>query len=300
MRILVAGAGAVGGYFGALLARSGKDVTFLARSRHAAAMRKDGLAVDSYREGQFVVRPPIVSSLGEAQGHFDLVLVSVKSNDLPQLARELKSMDFGVACSLLNGVESEGILAAEIGREKVVGAVAHVGAEISAPGQVKHTTRGEILVAPLAGNAPETARAVAEVLASAGIPGGFENDLAFISWRKLIWNNGFNAVTALANCTMGHAATHPALRELLERTMREAVAVATAEGVKLPENIVETMIGFGAKYGEARTSMHQDILTGRPTEHDALNGVVCRLGRKHGIPTPVNDVLVALLEGRTR
>ena len=300
MRILVAGAGAVGGYFGALLARSGKDVTFLARSRHAAAMRKDGLAVDSYREGQFVVRPPIIASLAEAQGHFDLVLVSVKSNDLPALARELKAVDFGVACSLLNGVESEDVLAAELGRDKVVGAVAHVGAEISAPGHVKHTTRGEILVAPLRGNPPATARAVADLLASANIPGGFEHDLAFIAWRKLIWNNGFNAVTALANCTMGHAATHPALRDLLTRTMREAAAVAAAEGVRLPENIVATMVGLGEKYGDVRTSMHQDILTGRPTEHDALNGVVCRLGRKHGIPTPVNDVLFALLDGRSK
>src|SRR5439155_6927418 len=99
-------------------------------------------------------------------------------------------------------------------------------------------------------------------------------------------------------CTMGHAAKHPALRDLLARTMSEAVAVATAEGVKLPENIVETMIGFGESYGEVRTSMHQDILTGRATEHDALNGVVCRKGRKHGIATPVNDVLVALPSGR--
>jgi 2-dehydropantoate 2-reductase len=277
MRILVAGAGAVGGYFGALLARAGRDVTFLARSRHAAAMKKDGLAVDSHREGQFVVRPPIISSLGEAQGHFDLVMVSVKSNDLPALAQELTKLDFSVACSLLNGVESEDQLAAVVGRDKVVGAVAHVGAEIAQPGQVKHTTRGEILVAPLRGNSPDTARAVAEVLASANIPGGYHDDLAFISWRKLIWNNGFNAVTALADCTMGHAARHPALRELLRKTMTEAVAVSVAEGVRLPENIVETMIGFGESYGDARTSMHQDVLTGRPTEHEALNGVICRL-----------------------
>src|SRR5215510_2578244 len=101
MRILVAGAGAVGGYFGALLIRGGHDVTFLARSRHAAAMRKDGLAVDSYREGQFVVRPPIVSSLAEATGHFDLVLIGVKSSDLPALARELSALDFDIACPLL-------------------------------------------------------------------------------------------------------------------------------------------------------------------------------------------------------
>jgi 2-dehydropantoate 2-reductase len=300
VRILVAGAGAVGGYFGALLLRAGREVTFLARSRHAAAMRKDGLAIDSYREGQFVVRPPIISSLAEAQGHFDLVIVAVKSNDLPALAQELTKLDFDVVCSLLNGVESEEQLAKVIGRERVVGAVAHVGAEITQPGHVKHTTRGEILVAPLRGNTPDTARAVAEILASANIPGGYHDDLGFITWRKLIWNNGFNAITALADCTMGHAAKHPALRELLRKTMSEAVAVATAEGVKLPDNIVETMIGFGESYGDARTSMHQDVLTGRPTEHEALNGVVCRLGRKHGIPTPVNDVLVALLSGRVK
>src|SRR5262245_27143015 len=241
MRILVAGAGAVGGYFGGLLARAGRDVTFLARGAHASAMREQGLAVDSFSEGTFTVKPPVISALADARGHFDLVLVCVKSNDLPALARELAAVDFDIVCPLLNGVESEDQLAEVLGRERVVGGVAHVGAEITAPGQLRHTTRGEILVAPLLGNPPDRARALAAELESAGIRGGYHDDLAFISWRKLIWNNGFNAVTALADCTMGYAAGHPRLRELLERTMSEAVAVATAEGVKLPENIVETM-----------------------------------------------------------
>src|SRR5215470_116774 len=100
MRILVAGAGAVGGYFGALLVRAGHEVTFLARSRHAAAMRANGLSVDSYREGQFVVHPPIVSA---PAGKFDLILVSVKSNDLMSLANELRAVEFDIVCSLLNG-----------------------------------------------------------------------------------------------------------------------------------------------------------------------------------------------------
>ena len=117
-------------------------------------------------------------------------------------------------------------------------------------------------------------------------------------WSKLVWNAAFNAVTALTDTTMGAAARHPSLRALLRASMAETLAVATAEGVALPDGLIEFLLGLGDQYGDARTSMHQDVRAGRPTEHEALGGVVSRRGRKHGIATPVNDTLTALLDGR--
>ncbi|HJZ85512.1 MAG TPA: 2-dehydropantoate 2-reductase [Polyangia bacterium] len=308
MRVLIAGAGAVGGYFGGLLLRAGRDVTLLARGAHAAALRAHGLRVRSYREGTFSVRPPVVTSLAEAaespRAPFDLIIVAVKAPDLDALARDLAALgprllgERGVVMPLLNGVESEEVLAAALGPSRVVGAVAHVGAELTAPGQLDHTTRGEILVSQLPGQPSGRAREVAAFLQQSQVPGDYHENLAFISWRKLVWNSAFNAVTALTDTTMGAAARHPRLRALLSAAMRETIAVATAEGVTLPDGMVETMLALGEQYGDARTSMHQDVLSGRTTEHDALNGVVGRRGRKHGITTPVNDTLTALLDGR--
>jgi 2-dehydropantoate 2-reductase len=308
MRILIAGAGAVGGYFGALLVRAEQAVTLLARGPNAAALREHGLDIDSWREGRFQVRAPVVSSLAEAaqspHAPFDLILVAVKAHDLAAVARELASArarllaEGGLVLPLLNGVESEQVLADELGSASVIGGVAHVGAELIAPGQVKHTSRGEILVAPLAGAPPAPARELATRLAERGFPIVFEADLAFITWRKLVWNNAFNAVTALTNTKVSSAATHPRLRELLRGAMNEALLIARAEKVKLPPEIVEVMLQIGEQFGDGRTSMHQDVLAGRPTEHEILNGVVCRLGRRHGIPTPINDTLTALLDGR--
>jgi len=307
MRVLIAGAGAVGGYFGGLLVRSGRDVTFLARGAHAQAMRERGLAIKSWRDGEFTVRAPVVVTLEEAaaRGPFDLVIVAVKSLGLPALAKDLAALaprllgERGVALPLLNGVEAEQVLADALGAARVVGGVAHVGAEVTAPGQIAHTTRGELLVAPLLGQPSERAREVAAFFEKGGVPGSCENDLAFIKWRKLTWNGAFNSVTALCDVSMGRAANHPSTRALLRAAMAETVAVAAAEGVALPDGLIDFLLGLGEQYGEARTSMHQDVRAGRPTEHEALSGVVCRLGRKHGVPTPVNDTLTALLDGRT-
>jgi 2-dehydropantoate 2-reductase len=302
MRTLIAGAGAVGGYFGALLLRAGRDVTFLARGPHADAIRAHGLAVDSFREGRFQVQPQVVTTLADAGGPFDLILVTVKWPALPQLAQELGVQralvgERGAVVPLQNGIGADQVLAGALAPTSIVGGVAHVGAEVTAPGQIRHTTRGEILVAPLPGNPPDRAREVAAFLDQSGVPGGYHDDLGFITWRKLVWNNAFNAVTALSGASMRQAAVHPRLRELLRAAMNEAVAVATAEGVKLPDTLIDFLLGLGEQYGDARTSMHQDVLCGRPTEHDALNGVVCRLGRRHGIATPINDTLYALLDG---
>jgi 2-dehydropantoate 2-reductase len=304
MRVLIAGAGAVGGYFGAMLMRRGAEVAFLARGPHSEAMATDGLFIDSAKHESFSLHPKVFTTLADAGGPFDLILVAVKCSSLDPLARDLAARKAellapdGAVVPLQNGVESEALLSQWLGPTCIVGGVAHVGVEVVAPGRIRHTTRGDLLVGPIPGADRALARRVAELLAAHGLPGGYHDDLPFIAWRKLVWNSAFNAVTALTDATIGSAATHPQLRELLRSAMAETVRVAAAEGIALPDDLVDVWLAVGVEYGQVRTSMHQDVLAGRPTEHDALNGVVCRLGRKHGLATPVQDVLFALLDGR--
>jgi 2-dehydropantoate 2-reductase len=179
----------------------------------------------------------------------------------------------------------------------VVG-LAHVGARIGEPGLLIHTTRGDVFVSTYVN--PEIPSVVAGLLKSCDIPGGLEKDLRYISWRKFMMNNAFNAVTALTQTTMGEAVSAPYLKKVLKGCMEETLRISRAEGVSLPDEIIEKTLEAGLTYDRIFTSMYQDVKAGKPTEHEALNGVICRLGIKHGIPTPYNDTLYALLEHRSR
>jgi 2-dehydropantoate 2-reductase len=243
-------------------------------------------------------------AVGCAAAPFDLVLVAVRTIGLAGLVdewrpfRERLMAPLGLVVTLLNGIEAVHALGEAFGREHVLGAIANVAVEEPAPGELLHQTGGELLMAPLVPDGASRAAAVAAFLRESGVQAQLRPDLPALLWRKPLWNSALNAVTALTGQTMAAAATTGALRELLEAAMREALAVARAEGVSLPEQLLEVLLRSGAQCGLARSSMQQDAGLGRATEHDALNGVICRLGRKHGIPTPVQDTLYRLLEGR--
>ncbi len=308
MKVLVAGAGRVGGYYGAVLARAGRSVTLWARGPRVALLRERGLRVRTLADGVIEARPPVVGSVSEAvecaAAPFELILVAVRTVDLASLIDEWRPhgerllAPGGMVASLLNGVEAVHALGEGFGREHVLGAIANVGIEESAPGELVHQTGGELLVAPLVPGDVSRAGAAVAFLRESGVQAHLRPELQALLWRKLVWNSALNAVTALSGQPMAQAATTPALRELLEAAMHEALAVARAEGVSLPAQLVEVLLRAGAQCGPARSSMHQDVQRDRATEHDALNGAICRLGRKHGIPTPVQDTLYRLLAGR--
>jgi 2-dehydropantoate 2-reductase len=300
MRILIAGTGGVGGYFGALLARAGHDVVFLARGRSLAALRERGLTVESV-DGD--VRLPQVTATDTLAGiaPVDLVLVTVKSYDTATTAAAIAPVvgPETIILSLQNGIENESLLASALHLSPLLGAMTQIGAELIAPGVVRHVAQGTIFFGETSGHESARTRALVELFTAAGVRYHLSAHILLMLWDKLSWNAAFNAVTALTRTTSGEAARLPGTARLLRDVMLEAIAVAHAQGILLDGARVDRVVAYAAEHlGTLRTSMLQDVERGRRLEHDAINGAVVRVGEAVGVPTPLNRALVALLTAR--
>ncbi|MCC6766952.1 MAG: ketopantoate reductase family protein [Deltaproteobacteria bacterium] len=297
MRILIAGTGAVGGFFGASLARAGHDVTFLARGANLAALRAAGLTVESIDGDFHVSRLTAVDDVGGLEP-FALVFFTVKSYDTAAVARQIAPVvrEDSVVLSLQNGVENETLLASALDLPPLMGAMTEIGAELVAPGVVRHVAEGTIFFGELTGHESPRGRTLATLLTEAGIRHRLTREIAVGLWGKLMWNAAHNAVTALTHTTAGTAARIPATADVLRAAMHEVVAVARAQGIQLDPARVETTIAFSRDHLDTlRTSMLQDLERGRRLEYDAINGAVLRFGEAVGVATPVNRVLYGLL-----
>jgi 2-dehydropantoate 2-reductase len=300
MKILVVGAGAVGGYFGARLAKAGHDVTFVARGPHGAAMARHGLHVDT-PDGPVHVAAPVVDSMGAAAGlGADLVIVAVKARGLAEVAGAIAPClaAKGVALPLLNGLDSERHLAEKLGRDRVIGGIANIASELVEPGRVHAREHGSLVLAPLDPEQLDAVTQLAEALAAAGISCRTSKDLDRVLWRKLLWNAPFNAVCALTRLTAGEALAVPEVRPLVHRAMTEVVTVAAHAGVSLPDGVIEATLDATARdFATTVPSMLQDVRAQRPTEANELQGAVVRRARRAGIDAPVHETLWALLQG---
>lgn len=297
MRILVYGAGAVGGYFGALLARGGHDVTFVARGATLAALRSEGLTIALGEETLRLAPVRAVKRPGDAPRP-ELVLVCVKSYDTPAAAAALRPVVDAdtIVLSLQNGIENEAILAEGLGVPPLMPALTQIGVAMTAPGRILYSGRGTILFGEADGRESPRARRTAEAFAAAGVPHRLRRDILVAAWEKLAWNAGFNAVTTLTRATVGEVLAQPGSRDLVVRAMEEVDAVATALGVPVRRTRTAAVLEESASgLPDFRTSMLQDVVRSRRLEHDALNGAVVRAGARAGVPVPVNATLVALL-----
>lgn len=296
--ILVAGAGAVGCYFGALLARAGHEVTFLARGTGLEALRRTGLTV--LREAD-PVRLPTVRAIADptAAPRPDLILVCVKSYDTRTIAERLRPVvgPDTIVLSLQNGIENEDLLAEVLGLPPLLVGLTRIGVAMEAPGVVRFLGRGEIDVGETDGQRSPRAQRVAEAFAAAGVPCAILPDIRIAAWEKLAWNAGFNAVTTLADATVGEVLERPGSRALVRRAMEETDATAVAAGIPVRRHRVGTVLEeSGRDMPGFATSMLQDRRRGRRLEHDALNGAVLRRAAALGVPVPLNAVLYALLD----
>src|SRR5581483_411859 len=297
MRILVHGAGAVGGYFGALLARGGHDVTFVARGENLAALRARGVTV---LRGDETVRVAPVTAVAEPADAPppDLVLVCVKSYDTAAAAAALRPVvgPQTIVLSLQNGIENEDILARGLGLPPLMVALTRIGVAMTAPATIVYSGRGSIIFGEPDGAESPRARRAAEAFAAARVPYQLRRDVLVAAWEKLAWNAGFNAVTTLTQSTVAEALAIPPTRDCLVRAMEEVDAVATALGVPVRRDRTEAVLQDSVSgLPDFETSMLQDFRRGRRLEHDALNGAVVRAGARSGVPVPVNAVLAALL-----
>jgi 2-dehydropantoate 2-reductase len=300
-RIAVVGAGAVGGYFGGMLARAGAPVLMIGRPAFVEAVKKNGLLLDTlhFKES---VRVEAAAELGAAQGA-EVVLFCVKTTDTQATARALAPLltSNAIVVSMQNGVDNAEQIRAASG-VNALGAVVYVAASVPAPGQVKHVGRGDLVVGP---RNPRTER-VAALFERAGVPCRISENIEGELWTKLIWNCALNAVSALGRAKYGQIAASDDARKVVETLVYEVLDVARAAhvqppGLEDPKAALAGAFKIATQMAEALSSTGQDMLRGKRTEIDSLNGYISRRGAQLGVPTPVNHALYALVklaEGR--
>ncbi|HTP43806.1 MAG TPA: ketopantoate reductase family protein [Candidatus Acidoferrum sp.] len=301
-RVAVMGAGAVGSYFGGMLARAGASVTLIARPNHVQAIQKNGLLLDTVKFKETVKVAASIDPAVVRDAQF--VLFCVKTLDTEDAARAIAphvAAD-AIVISLQNGVDNVARIRAASGIDALP-AVVYVAAALPEPGHVKHSGRGEWIVGEYAGAADPSAgeesrpARVARMCVAAGIPCHISQNIEADQWTKMVMNCAGNAVTAIAQTSFAHAARNLETREVMRMVINECVAVARAAGVALPDvDWTEKGLKNAETLGEATSSTAQDIARGKATEIDSLNGYIVRRARELGIPVPVNMTLFALVK----
>ncbi|MEK7367371.1 MAG: 2-dehydropantoate 2-reductase [candidate division NC10 bacterium] len=297
MRICVFGTGGVGGYFGGLLARSGAEVTFIARGEHLRALRARGLTLRTVQERLTI--PVKATDEPRAVGPVDLVLFCVKSYDTESAGGVLPDLlaPEGVVLSLQNGIDNEEKLEAILGKGRVLGGAAYIWSTITAPGVITQTGGAcKIAFGELDGSSTERARRILEACQRAGFPCEMTTNIWKVLWEKFLFICALGGMTAVTRLPLGEILAHPQTREMFRGIMAEIHALARAEGVPLEEDLVPRMMTFAEGLDNVgRSSLYHDLATGRRVELDALNGKVVELGLRHRIPTPMNFAVTACL-----
>jgi 2-dehydropantoate 2-reductase len=297
MRVLMLGAGGVGGFFGSKLARAGEDVTFLARGRHLDAIRANGLSVRSAIEGEWVVKATAVDDPAGLP-MADVVFLTVKANDTEAVlerARPAVGPDTAVV-SLQNGVQSVGLIDRVLGPGHAVGGSAYIFATVEEPGVIAHRLLGRIAFGELDGRRSPRAERLLAALTAAGIPVELSADIRRVMWEKYLLICAQAGMTALARVPTGVLRAHEASWAMYRALVEEVAAVGRAEGVALGADAVDTVMKNAESLAQtAYSSLHHDLVNGKPLELEALHGHLVRLGRHHGVPTPMAFAVYAAL-----
>ena len=300
MKIVIIGAGAMGGLFAARLAAAGEDVSVVdVWAEHVETIRTQGLILET-GEGEVRTKPAAVTRVEDlAACAADLVIVFVKSGMTAAAARSAQTIlgPAGRVLTLQNGLGNAEMIAEVFGADRVLAGTTAQGATLIGPGRIRHGGRGDTHIGRLTGPVDDFCREAAMILSRAGIPAIAEDTVQSLIWGKLVINVGINALTALLRFTNGQLNDHAETRELVKLAVAEAVQVAAASDVRLPyDNAVEKVLAVAAATATNRSSMLQDILRGRATEIDAINGALVREGVRLGVPTPVNATLTLLIK----
>ncbi|MGE8321017.1 MAG: ketopantoate reductase family protein [Comamonas sp.] len=291
LRVAVMGAGAVGCYFGALLARAGHAVTLIARPAHVQAIAEHGLRLQTATEDSYV--PLAASTEASAAQGAELVLLCVKSTATEDAARQLRPhlAPGALVLTLQNGVDNDERVRAVLGpAQPVAAAVVYVATAMAGPGHVRHFGRGELVIAP----SPASERAARE-LGEAGIPTRVSGEVRGELWAKLVINCAYNALSALVQQPYGWLVQQPGCSEVIADLVAECLAVARADGVQLPGDIHAAVRAIAETMPGQRSSTAQDLALAKPTEIEHLNGYVVRRGAALGMATPVNRALLVLV-----
>ena len=290
MKVAVMGAGAVGCYFGAMLARAGHAVTLIGRPQHVEAVNRRGLYLDSKSFQEHV--PMSASTEAAAVAGSDVVLFCVKSSDTEAAGRQIAPHlgEKTVLLTLQNGVDNAERLQAALPQE-VIPAVVYVATEMAGAGHVKHHGRGDLVI-----GASASSEAIAAQLIAAGVPVTVSDNANGELWVKLIVNCAYNAISAISRMPYGQMVEGDGVPAVMDDVVMECLAVAKAAGVIVPGDVRASVPGIARAMKEQFSSTAQDLMRGKPTEIDHLNGYVVRKGAALGVPTPVNRVLHSLVK----
>jgi len=299
IRIAVFGAGGVGGYFGAMLARAGFPVAMIARGEHLRAIREHGLRVQT-AGGEFTVRPWHATDAPAEAGPVDAILIGAKAWQVPQAAEAVRPM-VGPATQVVplqNGVDAAEQLAQALGREHVTGGLCRLIASIAAPGVIRlGGVEPVVVLGDLeGGELPAAAGALYQAFRAAGVKVQVASDIQAALWDKLLFIAAVSGAGAVARATIGETRQCPPTRALLQQIMEEVAAVANKRGVRLPGDAAARALALIDNLpAEGTASMQRDIADGKPSELEAINGAVARFGKQLGVPTPANAFVYAAL-----
>jgi 2-dehydropantoate 2-reductase len=290
MKIAVMGAGAVGSYYGFRLARAGHDVVLIGRPPHVEALQRKGLRLEA-RDFDESVRVS-ASAAASAVAGARLVLFCVKSTDTESGAAAIQPYlgSDAVVLSLQNGVENADRLRALLPQE-VIAAVVYIGVEMAGPGHVRHHGRGELVIEP-----SQSSDEVARALIGAGVPTVISDNVRGALWAKLVLNCAYNALSAITQLPYGQLVKGAGITIAMGDIVDECVAVATADGVTLPDDVHGSVRRLAETMAGQYSSTAQDLARGKRSEIDHLNGLIVRRGAALGIATPANRLLQALVK----
>ena len=302
MKFAILGSGAVGGYFGAKLARAGQDVTFIARGAHLEAIRATGLQVKSPTLGDFQIQAAAESDTARV-GLVDVVVVSVKAYDnataLPMLTPMIGPDT--VVLTLQNGVDSVNEVAAIVGEAHVLGGTTYVATALEGPGLIVQTgVHRSIIFGEVFGDCSRVSarvQAIADILATADIQVTPVADARVPIWDKFVYLVAFSGFTGASRLAIGHVWKYPQVQEMFYATSREIAAIAKAEGVTISANRFDTLKDYMDHIPPTtRSSLLIDLEQGKRIEVEALQGAAVRRAQKLGVPVPITSTLYAVLK----
>jgi 2-dehydropantoate 2-reductase len=305
LKIVVFGAGGVGGYFGGRLAQAGQDLTFIARGAHLDALKINGLRVESIC-GDFVVFPTSAHESTKGIGPFDVLIIATKSWQLEESIDQIRPLvsDSTIILPLLNGIEHIDILRSAFGFDRVIGGLCRISAFVEGPGHIKHVAVGDPVIefgVIETRGVSFSAESVVDTLMEAfrgthGVKAIKPDDTLAAMWRKFALMSGISGVGAMTQQSIGEYRSNPTTRALLVAAVQETVAIGRARGINLGDNIVTDILRIvDVTEGHMKASMHRDIESGKPSELEAQTGAAVRLGRATGVATPMHSSIYAAL-----
>jgi len=282
----VMGAGAVGCYHGGMLARAGHRVTLIGRPQHVQAVQDHGLRMQTLSFDEVV--PLQASTEASAVSGADVVLFAVKSTETQAAGAQMRAhlAPGALVLCLQNGVDNAERLRTVLPEHEVAAAVVYVATEMAGPGHLRHHGRGELVIEPSTHSAD-----VAQALASAGVPTEVSDNVRGALWAKLILNCAYNALSAVGRIAYGELVQRPGVADLMADVLAECQAVAAADGVTMPGDVQAAVRRIAETMPTQYSSTAQDLMRGKPSEIDHLNGYVVRRGQALGVPTPANRAL---------